>query len=74
MTEPNMNASSATPIDTVEYDGQPSEFARAGLQSLEGAVAEAIDRKRRLGQYWVGWDGKKPVKIYPENSVDSAAE
>jgi hypothetical protein len=38
------------------------------------AVAEAIDRKRRLGQYWVEWDGEKPVKIYPENSVDSATE
>lgn len=43
-------------------------------QALCEAVAEAIDRKRRLGQYWVGWDGEKPVKIYPENSVDSAAE
>lgn len=42
--------------------------------ALQDAVAEAIDRKRRLGQYWVVWDGEKPVNVYPENSVDSAAE
>ena len=38
------------------------------------AVDEAIDRKRRLGQYWVVWDGEKPVKVFPENPVDTAAE
>lgn len=51
-----------------------SQWADDGLNVLREAVAEAIDRKRRLGQYWVEWDGEKPVKIYPENSVDSAAE
>ena len=34
------------------------------------AVSEAIERKRRLGQYWVVWDGEKPINVYPENSVD----
>lgn len=38
------------------------------------AVSEAIERKRRLGQYWVVWDGEKPVKVFPENPVDTAAE
>lgn len=42
--------------------------------ALKRAVAKAIDRKRRLGQYWVEWDGEKPVKIYPENSTDTVAE
>jgi len=43
--------------------------------ALQRAVDKAIDRKRRLGQYWVVADADgKPVKVYPENSVDSAAE
>jgi hypothetical protein len=39
---------------------------------LKQAVAKALDRKRRLGQYWVEWDGEKPVKVYPENPTDAA--
>ncbi len=42
--------------------------------ALKLAVKEAIDHKRRLGQYWVEWDGEKPVKIYPEGPTDTAAE
>ena len=44
------------------------------LEILQNAGHIAIDRKRRLGQYWVEWDGEKPVKIYPENPTDTAAE
>ena len=44
------------------------------LAVLQSAVDKAIDRKRRLGQYWVEWDGEKPVKVYPENPTDTAAE
>jgi hypothetical protein len=55
-------------------DNELSQWADEGLNVLREAVAAAIDRKRRLGQYWVEWDGEKPVKVYPENSVDSAAE
>jgi len=51
-----------------------SKWADEGLNVLDEAVADAIERKRRLGQYWVVWDGEKPVKVYPENSVDVAAE
>lgn len=49
-------------------------LADEGLSVLQEAVAEAIERKRRLGQYWVVWDGEKPVKVYPDNTTDSAAE
>jgi|GEM_PF-2509749 len=38
------------------------------------AVEGAIDRKRRLGQYWVVWDGEKPVEIHPEDTSKTAAE
>ncbi|WP_298328125.1 hypothetical protein [Asticcacaulis sp.] len=44
--------------------------ANEALAVLREAVSEAIERKRRLGQYWVVWDGEKPVEVYPENAVD----
>lgn len=50
------------------------EYAEQARQAMQRAGDKAIDRKRRLGQYWVVWDGEKPVKVYPENSVDAAAE
>jgi hypothetical protein len=54
---------------------QPSEEAAEAFAALQSAVHEAIDRKRRLGQYWVVTDAEgQPVRAYPENSVDSAAE
>ena len=35
------------------------EFTREGLESLRQSVAEALERKRRLGQYAVFWrDGR----------------
>lgn len=61
-----------TPI--VKYGGEPSETARHSLEVHQAAVNKAIDRKRRLGQYWVVWDGEKPVEIHPDKAVDSAAE
>ncbi len=50
------------------------EQAQDALNVLQRAVDTAIDRKRRLGQYWVEWDGEKPVKIYPENPAGNSAE
>ena len=55
-------------------DKELSDYAEQGRKALQTAVDEAIDRKRRLGQYWVVWDGEKPVKVFPENPVDTAAE
>ena len=51
-----------------------SDYAETGRKALQRAVDNAVDRKRRLGQYWVVWDGEKPVKVYPENTTDTAAE
>lgn len=39
----------------------PSEHSQKILASLKKAVAEALERKRKLGQYAVIWDGNKPV-------------
>lgn len=33
------------------------------LDSLQKAVAEALDRKKRLGQYAVVWQDGRPVMI-----------
>ncbi len=55
-------------------ESELSKWADEGLSVLNQAVTDAVDRKRRLGQYWVVWDGEKPVKVYPENSIDTAAE
>ncbi|CAM3537034.1 hypothetical protein [Halomonas lysinitropha] len=44
------------------------------LDSLRAAVAETLERKRRLGQYAVFWQDGKPVFIgedaprYPEDT------
>jgi len=50
------------------------EQALEALNALQSAVTEAIDRKRRLGQYWVVWDGEKPVEVHPEDAAKSGAE
>ena len=41
----------------------PSEKSMEILKFLRAAVTEALEKKRKLGQYAVIWDGKKPVKI-----------
>ncbi|MFT4090951.1 MAG: hypothetical protein QM645_09475 [Asticcacaulis sp.] len=46
---------------------QSSHEAGRALQALQAAAAKAIERKRRLGQYWVVWDGQKPLIVNPEN-------
>lgn len=38
------------------------------LDALRSAVAEALERKRRLGQYAVIWQDGKPVIIGGESS------
>ena len=43
------------------------------LDSLRTAVAEELERKRRLGQYAVLWQDGKPVLVgddSPEHSAD----
>lgn len=42
------------------------------LDALQSAVAEALERKRRLGQYAVIWRDGRVVRIDPEEDVASA--
>lgn len=40
----------------------PSEKSKEILKTLKKTVEETLERKRKLGQYVVIWDGKKPVQ------------
>ncbi len=46
----------------------PSKEALATLEPLTSSVAMALDKKRKLGQYAIVWDGTKPVKLTFENT------
>ncbi|NVZ07795.1 hypothetical protein HW932_00795 [Allochromatium humboldtianum] len=50
----------------------PSEEGRRLLGALSQAVDKALERKRRLGQYAVIWQGGKPV-VLGEDAPQSAA-
>jgi hypothetical protein len=41
------------------------------LDALRSAVAEALERKRRLGQYAVIWRNGEVVRIEPDNDASS---
>jgi hypothetical protein len=41
----------------------PSPQAQAMLKALQAAVANSLERKRRLGQYAVIWQTGHPVKM-----------
>lgn len=41
----------------------PSQKSLIALEALKSAVAEALEKKRRLGQYAVFWIDGKPVAI-----------
>jgi len=40
-----------------------SPDTQAMLDSLQLAVSKTLERKRRLGQYVVQWDGKAPFAV-----------
>ena len=41
--------------------------AEQALDALRAAVAEALERKRRLGQYAVIWRDGRAVRVEPED-------
>ncbi len=42
---------------------EPSKESQVILDSLQKAVTQALEKKRRLGQYAVVWRDGKPVMI-----------
>ena len=56
---------------TIESE-QPSTETSATLAALKRAVANALDRKKRLGQYAVVWRDERPA-LLDEEVEDSEA-
>lgn len=50
----------------------PSKAAQIMLDTLQKAVTDSLEKKRRLGQYTVVWRDRKPVII--DFDVKSEAE
>ena len=42
---------------------EPSTESQVMLDTLKTAVAHALEKKRRLGQYAVIWKNGKPVRV-----------
>lgn len=51
----------------VHQGAAPTPEGLATLRVLQQAVAQALDRKRRLGQYAVVWQNGQAVQVAPEN-------
>lgn len=47
---------------SIIYNQKPSRQANVVLNALKEAVINALDKKQKLGQYAVMWDGEKIVK------------
>lgn len=50
--------------DMIDSSAPPSPEALAILQALQTAVSNALEKKRRLGQYAVFWQDGQPVKVW----------
>ena len=71
MTNLHAKPSSDEPPQIVlRYDASPSPFAAQTLAVLRQAVAEALDRKRRLGHYAVFWQGGQVVRVEAKDLPD----
>ena len=48
------------------HETTPSEKSLKILRNLKKTVSETLERKRKLGQYAVIWDGQKPIQSGPD--------
>jgi hypothetical protein len=46
-----------------------SDGTEQALEALRSAVAEALEKKRRLGQYAVIWRDGKVVRLEPDGTI-----
>ena len=64
MSQPRLKLPASRPPQIViSQDHAPDPHAAQILAVLRQAVAEALDRKRRLGQYAVFWQDGKVVRV-----------
>lgn len=62
-----MTNTATSPAQVEELFGQPpSAAARQELEALRQAVGQALDRKRRLGQFAVIWEAGEVRRLPPE--------
>lgn len=62
-----MTNTATPPAQVEELFGQPpSAAARQELEALRQAVGQALDRKRRLGQFAVIWEAGEVRRLLPE--------
>lgn len=52
----------------------PSQDTKTMLDVLKAAVAKALERKRRLGQYAVIWSGDQPVMVGDDAPKENAKQ
>ncbi len=68
MTNQHQKPNLIDPADVeTRYDSTPDPISAQTLDVLRQAVAEALDRKRRLGQYAVFWQDGKVVRVEAED-------
>ena len=48
----------------------PSKQSQIILESLQQAVETALEKKQKLGQYAVIWDGVKPIAVGEDAPCD----
>ena len=64
MSHPHPKPPGDEPVQIVlRFDEAPDAASTRTLAVLRQAVAEALDRKRRLGQYAVFWQDGKVVRV-----------
>lgn len=61
--QPQMLPASDPPEIVVRYESKLDPVTAQTLAILREAVAEALDRKRRLGQYAVFWQNGAVVQV-----------
>lgn len=59
--------STESPQIVLSFDATPGPVAAQTLAVLRRAVFEALDRKRRLGQYAVFWQDGQAVRVEAKN-------
>jgi hypothetical protein len=60
-----------TPTSTAPSNQPVSEDTLAMLACLRTAVAEALERKRKLGQYRVEWSAEGPKLVGPDAPAEN---
>jgi len=67
MSQPPIGPAAVPQIVVVHQGVAPTAEGVTTLRVLQQAVAQALDRKRRLGQYAVVWQNGQAIQVAPED-------